>query len=58
MGEIVRLKSGFTTIVKRVTPREILVEQLSGVSRNPVLKSGVCLVVRLKSAVRTEETEI
>lgn len=57
MGEIVRLKSGITQAVERTSKRTEKCVHDSGLSTIPSLKSGLSLVVRLISAVRTEETE-
>lgn len=57
MAETVRLKSGFTTSIERVSSRTELCTYDSILSIIPSMLSGLNLVIRKVSAVKTEETE-
>lgn len=57
MAEIVGLKSGISTFMERVSKRTETCELSSELSIIPVMPSGLNLVVRRTSAVKTEETE-
>jgi len=58
MGEVVRLKSGITLTVERASKLSTESVHKSALSLIPSMKSGLSLIVRLVSAVRTEEIEI
>lgn len=58
MAELVRLKSGVSFIVSKKSARVDFIELVSGLAMIPLLACGVTLVVRLISAVKTEEEEV
>lgn len=57
MGETVRFKSGITRSVKRISGRTGVCTFHSAISAIPSFLSGLNLVIRKISAVKTEETE-
>ena len=58
MAERVRLKSGISTVVSKKSARVDFIELASGLAKKPLLACGVTLIVRLISAVKTEEEAV